>query len=68
MPSKIRSGVLTLELPPGISYDRRWMLWKPTIVRDILEAAPSVKEIRLLETVKRPEPAPEPAAEEAPAE
>jgi len=66
MPSKLKSGVLTLELPPGISYDRRWMLWKPTIVRDILEAAPSIKEIRLLETVKRPEPAA--VAEEAPAE
>jgi FKBP-type peptidyl-prolyl cis-trans isomerase SlyD len=66
--SKLRSGVLTFELPPGISYDRRWMLWKPTIVRDILEAAPSVKEIRMVETVKRPEPAVEPAAEEAPAE
>ncbi len=67
--SKLRSGVLTFELPPGISYDRRWMLWKPTIVRDILEAAPSVKEIRMVETVKRPEPAAEPAAEEeAPAE
>ena len=57
-----------LRLPAGISCDRRWMLWKPTIVRDILEAAPSVKEIRMLETFKRPEPAPEPAAEEAPAE
>lgn len=68
LPSKLRSGVLTFELPAGISYDRRWMLWKPTIVRDILEAAPSVKEIRMLETFKRPEPAPEPAAEEAPAE
>ncbi|MEN6341608.1 MAG: peptidylprolyl isomerase [Methanospirillum sp.] len=66
MPSKLKSGVLTLELPPGISYDRRWMLWKPTIVRDILEAAPSIKEIRLLETVKRPEPAA--VAEEAQAE
>jgi hypothetical protein len=44
------------------------MLWKPTIVRDILEAAPSVKEIRMVETVKRPEPAAEPAPEEAPAE
>ena len=66
--SKLRSGVLTFELPPGISYDRRWMLWKPTIVRDILEAAPSVKEIRMVETVKRPEPAAEPAAKEAPAE
>jgi FKBP-type peptidyl-prolyl cis-trans isomerase SlyD len=65
----LKKGVLTLELPPGISYDRRWMLWKPTIVSDILQAAPSVKEIRLLETVKRPEPAPEPAAaDETPAE
>lgn len=67
IPAKARSGVLTLELPAGISYDRRWMLWKPTIVSDVLEAAPSVKEIRLLESFKRPEPAPEPA-EEAPAE
>lgn len=67
--SKVRSGVLTIELPPGISYDRRWMLWKPTIVHDILEAAPSVKEIRLIETVKRPEPAAEPASkEDTPAE
>ena len=72
LPSTLRKGVLTFELPPGISYDRRWMLWKPTIVRDIIEAAPSVQEIRMIETFKRPEPAPEatpePAAEEAPAE
>lgn len=66
--STLRKGVLTFELPPGISYDRRWMLWKPTIVRDILEAAPSVKEIRMVETVKRPEPTPELAADDAPAE
>jgi hypothetical protein len=39
------------------------------IVSDILQAAPSVKEIRLLETIKRPEPAPEPeSADETPAE
>jgi len=62
-------GVLTLELPAGIAYDRRWMLWKPTIVRDILEAAPSVQEIRLLEVVRRPEPQPElTLVDEAPAE
>lgn len=69
MPSTLRKGVLTLELPPGISYDRRWMLWKPTIVRDIFEAAPSITEIRLLETVRRPEPQPELAlADDTPAE
>jgi len=54
--ASLDDGVLTLELPPGIGYDRRWVLWKPTIVRDIFEAAPDVTEIRLLETVKRPEP------------
>ncbi len=53
------AGVLTFELPPGIGYDRRWVLWKPTIVRDIFEAAPNVTEIRFLESVKRPEPAKE---------
>lgn len=68
LPSTLKKGVLAFELPPGISYDRRWMLWKPTIVRDVLEGAPSVKEIRLIETVKRPEPNAEPQAEEAPAE
>ncbi len=52
----LEDGVLTLELSPGIGYDRRWVLWKPTIVRDIFEAAPDVTEIRLLESVKRPEP------------
>lgn len=53
------SGILTFELPPGIGYDRRWVLWKPTIVRDIFEAASDVTEIQFLETVKRPEPAKE---------
>ncbi len=53
------SGILTFELPPGIGYDRRWILWKPSIVRDIFEAASDVTEIRFLETVKRPEPAKE---------
>ncbi|NLX49697.1 MAG: peptidylprolyl isomerase [Methanospirillum sp.] len=55
----IEEGTMNIELPPGIGYDRRWMLWKPTIVRDIFEAAPSIGEIRLFEVMKRPEPQPE---------
>jgi FKBP-type peptidyl-prolyl cis-trans isomerase SlyD len=57
--ASLDDGALTFTLPPGISYDRRWMLWKPTIVRDIFEAAPAVTEVRFLETVRRPEPQPE---------
>ncbi|HOT94285.1 MAG TPA: peptidylprolyl isomerase [Methanoregulaceae archaeon] len=57
--SAFESGILTFDLTPGINYDRRWILWKPTIVRDVFEAAPDVLEIRFLETYKRPEPAKE---------
>lgn len=58
----LEDGVLTLALPTAITYDRRWLLWRGTIVRDIFETVADVKEIRLIESVKRPEAVPEGAA------
>jgi FKBP-type peptidyl-prolyl cis-trans isomerase SlyD len=48
-------GVLSVTLPAGIQYDRRWLLWRGRIVSDIFATIPAVKEISLLENFKRPE-------------
>ena len=46
-------GVLTISLPPGINYDRRWVLWRSRIVHEALEFIPDIQEIILVETFKR---------------
>jgi len=66
----LEDGILTIELPAAITYDRRWLLWRGTIVHDIFEIVADIKEIRLLESVKRPEAVPQeaaPAEEQEPA-
>lgn len=54
----LEDGVLTIALPPAITYDRRWLLWRGTIVHDVFETVAEITEIKLLETVKRPEAVP----------
>lgn len=55
-------GTLTLNLPAGINYDKRWVLARGIVVHQIFEYIPEVKDIVFVETFKRPEmPAEEPA-------
>jgi FKBP-type peptidyl-prolyl cis-trans isomerase SlyD len=48
-------GVLSITLPAGIQYDRRWLLWRGRIISDIFATINPVQEITLLENFKRPE-------------
>ncbi len=48
-------GVLTVTLPPGIAYDRRWVLWRSRVIHEAFEYIPDIKEIILLERFTKPE-------------
>lgn len=48
-------GIVTINLPPGINYDRRWVLWRSRIVHEALEFIPEVTEVSLVETFRRQE-------------
>ncbi|WP_067051858.1 peptidylprolyl isomerase [Methanofollis ethanolicus] len=59
-------GTLTLNLPAGINYDRRWVMARGIVVHQIFEFIPEVQDIVFVESFKRPEmPAEEPAVAEA---
>ena len=45
----------TITLPPGINYDRRWVLWRSRIIHEGFESIDGISEIILVETFKRPE-------------
>ena len=45
----------TVTLPPGITYDRRWLLWRSRIIHEGFELIKGISEITLVETFKRPE-------------
>jgi FKBP-type peptidyl-prolyl cis-trans isomerase SlyD len=45
---------VTIDLPPGINYDRRWVLWRSRVIHEAFEYIPSIREITLVETFKRP--------------
>lgn len=68
----IADGTVELALPPAITYDRRWMVWRGTLVRELFEYYPDVENVVMKETFPRPEKpeeAPEiPEAEEEPKE
>ena len=49
-------GVLSITLPPGIAYDRRWVLWRSRVIHEAFEYIPEIKEIILLERFTKPEP------------
>lgn len=51
----LEDGFLTIELPAGINYDRRWMPGRGMIVHQIFEFIDDVNEIVMKETFKRPE-------------
>jgi len=44
----------TVTLPPGINYDRRWMLWRGRIIHEGFELVKGIGEIVLVETYKKP--------------
>jgi len=45
----------TVTLPPGINYDRRWLLWRGRIIHEGFELISGISEIVLVETYKKPE-------------
>jgi FKBP-type peptidyl-prolyl cis-trans isomerase SlyD len=48
-------GKATITLPPGINYDRRWLLWRSRIIHEGFESIKGISEIILVETFRRPE-------------
>jgi FKBP-type peptidyl-prolyl cis-trans isomerase SlyD len=51
----IDDGKATLDLPAGITYDRRWLLWRGRIIHEGFELIKGISEIVLVESFKRPE-------------
>jgi FKBP-type peptidyl-prolyl cis-trans isomerase SlyD len=51
----IDNGRATVMLPPGLNYDRRWLLWRSRIIHQGFELIKDLSEITLVETFKRPE-------------
>jgi len=51
----IDDGKAMVTLPPGINYDRRWLLWRGRIIHEGFELINGIHEITLVETFKRPE-------------
>jgi FKBP-type peptidyl-prolyl cis-trans isomerase SlyD len=55
MKTAFSDGTLTITLPPGINYDRRWVLWRSRIVHEALELVPDIEKISMVETFTRQE-------------
>jgi len=55
MELSFENGILTLMLPPGINYDRRWVMWRSRVVHEAFENIPEIDEIIFKEVFKRPE-------------
>jgi FKBP-type peptidyl-prolyl cis-trans isomerase SlyD len=55
MEISLDDGKATITLPPGINYDRRWLLWRGRIIHEGFEQIQGINEIVLVETFKRPE-------------
>ncbi|MCQ8893870.1 MAG: peptidylprolyl isomerase [Methanolinea sp.] len=63
MDVSLETGVLTIHLPPGIMYDRRWLLWRSRIIHEAFENIPGIGKIILQETFTKPEREEEPEGE-----
>lgn len=50
----LAGSVLSIHLPAGVNYDRRWLLWRGRIINDVFSFVPSVLEINLIENFTRP--------------
>ncbi len=55
MEMSLTDGKATITLPPGINYDRRWLLWRGRIIHEAFELIRGIAEIVLVETYKKPE-------------
>jgi FKBP-type peptidyl-prolyl cis-trans isomerase SlyD len=64
MELSFEDGVLTLMLPPGINFDRRWVMWRSRVVHEAFENIPDIDEILFKEVFKRPEKEETPGEEE----
>jgi FKBP-type peptidyl-prolyl cis-trans isomerase SlyD len=53
--TSLEDGKVTINLPAGITYDRRWLLWRGRIIHEGFELIKEISEIVLVETFKRPE-------------
>ena len=51
----IDDGKATVTLPPGINYDRRWLLWRGRIIHEGFELVRGLSEFILVETFRKPE-------------
>lgn len=49
------NGKATVSLPPGVNYDRRWLLWRGRIIHEGFELVTGISDIVLVETFKKPE-------------
>ncbi|HXX55641.1 MAG TPA: peptidylprolyl isomerase [Methanoregula sp.] len=48
-------GKMTVTLPPGINYDRRWLLWRGRIIHEGFELIKGISEIVMVERFLWPE-------------
>ncbi|MFA6226381.1 MAG: FKBP-type peptidyl-prolyl cis-trans isomerase [Methanoregula sp.] len=55
MEATLEDGKATVTLPAGISYDRRWMLWRGRIIHEGFEQIKGISAITLVETYTKPE-------------
>ena len=53
--TSLDDGKVVITLPPGITYDRRWLLWRGRIIHEGFEQIKGIEEISLVETFKKPE-------------
>lgn len=64
MEVSLENSVVTIILPPGVNYDRRWLLWRGRVISDIFAFVSGVERITLVEHFNRPKR--EPVAETPP--
>jgi FKBP-type peptidyl-prolyl cis-trans isomerase SlyD len=54
MEVELDNGILTVNLPPGIDYDRRWLMGRGMIVHQIFEFLDEINEVVQKAVFKRP--------------
>ena len=54
MDLELTDGVLTILLPPGINYDKRWGMARGILIHQIFEFIDGIDEVVLKESYKRP--------------
>ena len=54
MDVELADGVITVLLPPGINYDKRWGMARGMLIHQIFELIDGINEVVLKESYKRP--------------